>query len=98
MVNGVKKIITGNVVSKQSAWSGIIPVGSGAWIDGNQTFIPLTVTDSEDKDGNNVTTGGTMYDWGCPLVPRDELTPEVLIGLGFGCTNNNCGSKFCVCT
>ena len=94
LVNGVTKVATGNVVSKQAAWSAVIPVGSGAWIDGNQTFIPLTVTDSEDKDGNNYTTGGTMYDWGCPLVPRDELTPEVLIGLGFGCTNNNCGSKY----
>jgi hypothetical protein len=92
--NGVKKVTTGNLVSKQATWSGVIPVGSGAWIDGNQTFIPLTVTDSEEKDGTNVTTGGTMYDWGCPLVPRNELTPEALIGLGFGCTNNNCGSKF----
>jgi hypothetical protein len=33
------------------------------------------------------------FDWGFPLLARDELTSQVLIGLGYGCTNNECGSK-----
>jgi hypothetical protein len=31
-----------------------------------------------------------MHDWGYPLIPRNELTSQVLVGLGYGCTNNNC--------
>jgi hypothetical protein len=93
MDKGVKRTATGNIARKQAAFTPVIPSGSGAWIDSNHTFVALTITDSEQLDGANYSTGGQMYDWGCPVVPRSELTSEVLLGLGFGCTNNNCGSK-----
>jgi hypothetical protein len=94
LVNSTQKSITGIVAKKQMGFSPVIPSGSGAWIDGNQTFVALTITDSEQLAGDNYDTGGQMYDWGCPVVPRNELTPEVLLGLGFGCTNNKCGCKY----
>jgi len=34
--------------------------------------------------------GGQIFDWGYPLMTREMLTPEVLIGLGHGCTGNSC--------
>jgi IgGFc binding protein len=86
---------TGTVAVKQAGWTPVIPTGSGALIEGNIPFVALTVTDSEDLAGDNYNTGGQMYDWGCPVVPRSELTSEVLLGLGYGCTNNNCqGTSF----
>jgi hypothetical protein len=34
------------------------------------------------------------YDWGIPLLPRNELTSQVQIGLAYGCTNNRCDGTF----
>jgi uncharacterized repeat protein (TIGR01451 family) len=31
-----------------------------------------------------------IYDWGYPVVPTDMLTPEVIIGWGYGCEDKNC--------
>jgi hypothetical protein len=39
---------------------------------------------------NGSGTGGERYDWGFPVVPTNQLTPQVVVGLGYGCTNNNC--------
>jgi uncharacterized repeat protein (TIGR01451 family) len=33
---------------------------------------------------------GVLFDWGFPVVAVRDLTPQVLIGLGFGCTDNDC--------
>jgi IgGFc binding protein len=89
---GIEKTATGVIAGKQAGWSPVIPTGSGAVMNGTHPFVALTVTDSEDKAGDGYVTGGTMYDWGCPVVPLRELTSEVLLGLGYGCTNNACGS------
>jgi hypothetical protein len=35
-------------------------------------------------------TTGKWFDWGFPVVPMNLLTPQVLIGWGYGCTNNDC--------
>jgi hypothetical protein len=94
LFNNTARTSTGTVAGKQAGWTPVIPTGSGAWIDSNQTFVALTVTDSEQYAGDGYDTGGQMYDWGCPVVPRRELTSEVLLGLGYGCTSNKCGSKY----
>jgi uncharacterized repeat protein (TIGR01451 family) len=68
----------GHFVSK------FIKTGSAALleeINGNK-FIVLSVTDTVGS--------GVLFDWGFPVVAVRDLTPQVLIGLGFGCTNNQC--------
>ena len=81
------KTWTFDVNPKQSRWTVVVPTGSGAFLDCNTNFIALSVTDTIRR------TGGQWFDWGFPLVPRDQLTSQVLIGWGFGCTNNNCKGK-----
>jgi uncharacterized repeat protein (TIGR01451 family) len=64
--------------------SEFIKTGSAALLEekrGND-FIVLSVTDTVDK--------GRLFDWGFPVVAVRDLTPQVLIGLGFGCTDNKC--------
>lgn len=92
--SGKEKIATGTIAGKQAGWTPVVPTGSGALINGTHPFVALTVTDSEDKAGDGYGTGGQMYDWGCPVVPLLELTSEVLLGLGYGCTNNNCQGTY----
>jgi uncharacterized repeat protein (TIGR01451 family) len=61
-----------------------IKTGSAALIEetnGNNFFV-LTVTDTIDE--------GRLFDWGFPVVAVRDLTPQVLVGLGFGCTDNWC--------
>lgn len=63
-----------------------IPTGSGAYIDSvGGDMIVMAIIDIMDT--------GQLYDWGFPVMPRDNLTPQVLIGLGFGCTDNRCDSR-----
>lgn len=93
LVNETKTQFSATVNVKQAVFSPVIPTGSGAWVDGTSKFIALSLTDSEYYDGTGVATGGQWFDWGFPLVPRNELTSQVLIGLGFACTNNNCQGK-----
>jgi hypothetical protein len=69
---------------KSSKVTDVIPTGSGAWFtckDGQ--YIALSLTDN--------LHAGKSYDWGFPLMPRDELTSQVLIGWGYGCTGGDCG-------
>lgn len=93
LLNGVKTQYSQSVNPKQAVFTIVIPTGSGAQIDGTSKFIALSVTDSESKDSSGQVTNGQAYDWGFPLVPRNELTSQVLIGLGYACTNNNCQGK-----
>jgi hypothetical protein len=90
LVNNVKTQYAKTLAAKQAALSIVIPTGSGAFIDGSSKFVALSLTDSEFYNGVGYATGGQFYDWGFPLVPRGELTPQVVIGLGYACTNNNC--------
>lgn len=76
--------------SKKSTYSHVIPTGSGALIEspGNM-FTALSVTDTELY--TSTTSGGTEYlhgqafDWGYPLQPTNQLTPQVLVGWGYVC-------------
>lgn len=65
-----------------SVITNVIPTNSGAFMDSNDKFIALTIVDTF----NN----GQVYDWGLAVVPTERLTPQVLVGLGFGCTANQC--------
>ena len=76
------KVYTKLINAKQAAPTDVIPTGSGAWINGTSKFVALSLTDSEDYDSDGHGTSGQYYDWGFPLVPRNELTSQVLIGLG----------------
>ena len=93
LLNGVRTQYSQSVNAKQAAFTIVIPTGSGALIDGTSNFVALSLTDTESKDSSGQTTNGQAYDWGFPLVPRNELTSQVLIGLGYACTNNNCQGK-----
>lgn len=74
-------------------FSPIIPTGSGAWLKADAPFIALSLTDSSYKAGTGQVTEGQWYDWGFPVVPVEDLTPQVLIGWGFGCTDNFCDGQ-----
>ena len=64
--------------------SEFIKTGSAALIEetNGKNFIVLSVTDTVGS--------GVLFDWGFPVVAVRDLTPQVLIGLGFGCTDNVC--------
>jgi len=56
----------------------------------SHVFYALTVTDYH---GDPNTPGGTAVDWGHPLIPANKLTSQALIGLGWGCVDNDCGPE-----
>jgi hypothetical protein len=76
------------VKAKSFNLSPIIPSGSGSYLKSKlgEKFLALTMIDVEQTHW----TTGKWFDWGFPVVPRNMLTPQVLIGWGYGCTNNNC--------
>lgn len=83
---------------RKSVFSRIVPTGSGATMKANtpgQNFIALSVTDSDTTAGlsNELNLGGQAFDWGSPVVPRNRLTPQVLVGWGYGCTANDCQGR-----
>jgi uncharacterized repeat protein (TIGR01451 family) len=75
---------TYSVAKKGIVTTDFIRTGSGALFEqaDDKPFIALSVTDT--------IGGGGIYDWGFPIVPMSDLTPQVLIGWGFGCTSNTC--------
>jgi hypothetical protein len=63
-----------------------IPTGSGTYIDSTGgDMLVMAVIDIVDT--------GQIFDWGFPVMPRSNLSPQVLIGLGYGCTDNLCDSS-----
>ena len=62
----------------------IVPDGSGARFSTatGESFYAFSTTDS--NSGNADGTGNQAWDWGFTLIPRDSVTPQVLIGLGIG--------------
>jgi uncharacterized repeat protein (TIGR01451 family) len=76
---------TYNIGGKSSVFTRFIETGSGAKFtqENGKNFIALSLTDT---NGN-----GQIFDWGFPVLPTSALTPQVLIGWGFGCTGNSCG-------
>lgn len=86
------KRMRGTLSANQVVTTATIPTGSSAWIIGENPIAALSVTDASGKTSANQNTGGQWYDWGYPVVPIKHLTSQVLIGWGYGCTDNNCGT------
>ena len=49
--------------------------------EGGENFFALAQIDADDR--------GATFDWGIRLLTPDELTPQVLVGLGFGNSTND---------
>jgi IgGFc binding protein len=81
--------ITMNIAAKQVMRTEVVNTDSGAWLSSTNPFLALSITDSDDFTQDGQGTGGQWYDWGFPVVPRSQLTSQVVVGLGFGCTNNS---------
>ena len=90
--NGTLTTLTGAVDSKKALYSPIIPYNSGAMFESTHAFVALSITDTEEFNSAGTQTWAATYDWGFAATPTDLLSPEVLIGLGWGCLNNNCGA------
>lgn len=64
--------------SKSTKTSSVIPVGSGAELASTDgNFLALSISDN----------------WGFPVQPASLLTPQVHVGWGLGCTENDCLGK-----
>lgn len=75
------------------AFSPVVPTGSGAFVESTDgTFLALSLTDA-DVSTTQYNTYGQVHDWGHPLQPLDQLTSQVLVGWGYGCTENDCDGK-----
>jgi hypothetical protein len=84
LINGTTRTqLSWNLPAKAMGLSPVIPDNSGAIVSGASNFIALTITDSEVTAGNGEGTGGQWYDWGFPLQPLADLTPQVLIAWGY---------------
>lgn len=109
--DGQKVFKNTKVSAGRHALTPVIPTGSGAKLEAPESFLALSLTDTARRTEDGQRTGGQWYDWGFPVMPTNQLTPQVLIGWGYGCTNNNCfwqeersvvwvtpvGSPFLVC-
>jgi hypothetical protein len=63
--------------------SPILRTGYAGKFSADKTFYAFSSTDTEG--------GGQIFDWGYPLVGVEQLSEQVIIGLGYGCTGNQCG-------
>ncbi|MDY0149001.1 MAG: SdrD B-like domain-containing protein, partial [Kiritimatiellia bacterium] len=74
--------IAANSYAKQ-----VLTDGSGGhfYTLGKEPFYALSTTDSTGTDLSNNSPGqNRTWDWGFTLVPRNSLTPHLLVGLGIG--------------
>lgn len=96
LVNGVETTLRKKVKKRKATLTNVIPSDSGAIIEstGGESFIALSFTDTEYRTSTGQKTASQWYDWGFPVTPTYLLTPQVLIGWGYGCTNNNCYGTF----
>jgi IgGFc binding protein len=83
LVNGTIRTANLLVPPMNYLLSPYVPDGSGARVKSTSTFLPLSITDSEIKAADNFTTGCQWFDWGFPLQPTADLTPQVLVAWGY---------------
>ncbi|GKZ00159.1 hypothetical protein MPSEU_000969100 [Mayamaea pseudoterrestris] len=82
-VSGTTRSASLSIPARSNRMTQSIPSGTGVFIDSDDgDILAFSVIDIDET--------GQLFDWGFPVQPRDALTPQVLIGLGFGCTNNAC--------
>ena len=60
----------------------ILPDDKGTLFRASGDFIVFEVVDTVNK--------GELFDWGFPVQPVNSLSPQVLIGWGYGCEGNDC--------
>jgi uncharacterized repeat protein (TIGR01451 family) len=77
--------------AKGGAPTKTIPTGSAVRLTADKDFLPLSMTDTVMKEENGVEFVGQVYDWGFPLTPVKQLSSQAIVGMGFGCTDNECG-------
>jgi len=73
------------VPSKGHAITDTIRDHVGAKFESEHTFFAFSSTDTEGS--------GQIFDWGYPLMTEEMLTPQIVVGLGFGCTDNECDRR-----
>ncbi|ELS00185.1 hypothetical protein, partial [Gloeocapsa sp. PCC 73106] len=76
-------VASGATVPIAAGVAGTVPVGSGArfFTAGGQDFFAFTQTDT--------ITSGTTFDWGIPLLSSEQVTSQVIVGLGYGNATND---------
>lgn len=89
---------TYTIESRKSKFTRFVPTNSGGLLTLKKgptgaKFIALSVTDTQKTDAAGEILNGQCYDWGYPVVPVNKLTPQVVIGWGYGCTDNDCTQK-----
>jgi uncharacterized repeat protein (TIGR01451 family) len=84
------------VDAKKHLFSPVVPTSSGALVKSvtaGQLFTAMSMTDTETTVGDGVnayTLNGQAFEWGATLPALNKLTPQVLVGWGYGCTLNDC--------
>lgn len=81
---GWKRTASYYISGGSTKYTDVIPTGSGAYLysTNDEDFMALSMTDTEGS--------GQIFDWGFPVVPTKLLSPEVVIGFAFGCTDLEC--------
>lgn len=75
-----------SIPARSSRVTAVIPTGAGVLFESSAAdILVFAVVDTVNK--------GHIFDWGFPVMPVKWLTPQVLIGLGYGCTENLCDSQ-----
>lgn len=83
-----------DVPPQQAVWSPVVPTHTGAFLSApGHNFIVLSVTDSKASNGSGQDGQGNAFDWGFSLVPVSQLTSQIVVGWGYGCTLNSCQGK-----
>jgi hypothetical protein len=93
LVNKELQAVTMAIQPHKHILTSTIPTESGCRLSSDSVFLALSFTDTEYYDDSLQRTYGQAYDWGFPVMPYRMLTPQVLIGFGFGCTYNACNQK-----
>lgn len=73
-----------NVSEKGHEFFAIPAEGTGYKFSSASSFFGITQTD--------IVYSGQVNDWGHPLIPASSLTSKVVVGLAYGCKNNDCPS------
>jgi hypothetical protein len=84
--SGATSVVNVAVPKFNVSFSPYIQDNTGAYVYSNDQFMAMSITDSERKSWDNVTTDGQMYNWGFSVQPLDDLTSQVLVAWGYVCS------------
>lgn len=63
-------------------WTGVVETDSACKLEAAKPFVAYSISDT--------VSSGQLFDWGCPVMPMEQLTSIAFIGWGYGCTDNQC--------